>query len=91
MDEPRAQTRIMPSMKTVTFYTRRECGLCTKAETILRQVARSTPFQWVTVDIAKDPRAFRKYSLDIPVVLIDGVEHARHSLDEQALRRALRP
>jgi len=79
----------MRSMKTVTFYTKQECGLCRKAETILRQVASGTPFQWVTVDIAQDPRAFRKYGLDIPVVLIDGVEHARHALDEQALRRAL--
>lgn len=77
-------------MRTVTFYTKQECGLCRKAESILRRVASSTPFQWVTVDIALDPQAFRTYALDIPVVLIDGVEHARHALDEQALRRALR-
>lgn len=76
-------------MKTVTFFTKQECGLCRRAEGILRQVAVHTPFHWVTVDIDRDRQAFLKYCLDIPVILIDGVEHARHALDAPALRRAL--
>jgi len=77
-------------MKTVTFYTKADCGLCQKEQAILQAVAQQVAFEWVTVDITEDEAAFRRYCIDIPVILIDGEEHARHRLDAEAFKRALK-
>ncbi len=78
-------------MKKVTFYTKPDCGLCERAETVLRRVFTDIPFEWVTVDITQDEASFKRYVIDIPVVLIDGIEHARHAVDEHTFRQALKP
>jgi len=77
-------------MKKVTFYTKPDCGLCERAETVLRHVSKDIPFEWNTVDITQDEEAFKKYVVDIPVVLIDGFEHARHVVNEKTFRKALK-
>lgn len=81
----------MPTMKTVLFYTKPDCALCQKAERVLDGVQKRVDFKRITVDITQDDQAFLNYAIDIPVVLIDGEEHARHALDEQAFFDALRP
>lgn len=79
----------MRGMKTVTFYTKPDCSLCEKAERILQNVREKIPFSWDVVDITRDEEAFRKYCIDIPVVLVDGVEQARHVIDGEKLTEAL--
>lgn len=76
-------------MKRVTFYTKPDCGLCERAESVLHKVNQHIPFEWITVDITQDEVAFKKYAIDIPVVFINDVEHARHVVDEAAFRQAL--
>ena len=46
-------------------------------------------FVLVEVDISGDPALERRYGHDIPVLLIDGVETARHRIDEADLVRTL--
>lgn len=76
-------------MKTVTFYTKPQCPLCQRAEAVLHAAERVVPFRWEVVDVTQNATAMAAYGNDIPVVLIDGREHARHRLDPGALRRAL--
>lgn len=47
------------------------------------------PVQWVDVDA--DPLLARRYGLDIPVLLLDGVKVCQHHLDRDELKRLLRP
>jgi len=80
----------MPVMKTVTFYTKPDCGLCREVERILGNVAAQVSFERQTVDITQNEAAWQRYALHIPVVEIDGVEHARHRINEADLLNALR-
>jgi glutaredoxin len=79
--------RSRPSV--VTFVTRAGCHLCEQAEPVVRAAAADAgvPFELRDVDAAPADRA--AYSDKVPVVLLDGVEHAYWTVDEKALRRAL--
>ena len=43
------------------------------------------------VDVDSDPELARRYGLDIPVLLLDGVRVCQHRLDSAELLRLLRP
>jgi 4a-hydroxytetrahydrobiopterin dehydratase len=58
----------------VTLYTRRDCPLCDEAKAAIR-AAGLTPTE---VDIDRDPDLKRRYTDDVPVILIDGKEAFRH-------------
>ena len=76
-------------MKTVTFYTRLGCHLCEAVDATLQSVRHSRPFELVRRDISEDVLDYEKYGHDIPVVLVDGVEIARHRMSRDQLIRAL--
>jgi glutaredoxin len=76
-------------MKTVIFYTKPDCGLCAEAEKVLQQASANVAFNWITIDITQDEAAFKRYVIDIPVVEIDGEEHARHHINERDFLGAL--
>ena len=76
-------------MKTVTFYTKLGCHLCEAVEATLATVARSRKFALVRRDIAEDATEYEKYKHDIPVVLVDGVEIARHRMTAEELLKSL--
>jgi glutaredoxin len=80
--------RTRPSL--VTFVTRAGCHLCEVAEPVVRRVAAAAgvAFELRDVDASEADRA--AWSDKVPVVLVDGREHAYWSVDEKALRRALR-
>lgn len=42
------------------------------------------------IDVDSDPELARRYGLDIPVLLWDGVKVCQHRLDADELRRLLR-
>jgi glutaredoxin len=75
---------------TVTFVTRAGCHLCDVAEPIVRRVAAQAGVEVTVVDVDVDAAARAAWSDKVPVVLLDGREHAYWSVDEKALRRALR-
>lgn len=65
----------------VTLYTRTNCSLCEKAKTVLRD-AGIAPTE---IDVDADPELKRKYTHDVPVIAIDGVETFRHQVTPEAL------
>lgn len=69
----------------VTLYSRRNCHLCDVAREVLRSVGISPRI----VDIDSDPELQRKYTNDVPVIVVDGREASRHRVDVEALRRML--
>jgi uncharacterized protein len=81
-----------PRARIVTIYTKPECGLCEEAEEVIEAVrARSvrSAFTLVRRNILEDFADYEKYKHDIPVILLDGREIARHHLDEAAFMREL--
>jgi hypothetical protein len=76
-------------IKTVTLYTKLGCHLCEGVETTLSQAAQTRRFQFVRRDIAEDPADFERFKDDIPVVLVEGVEIARHRMTLGQLLAAL--
>jgi 4a-hydroxytetrahydrobiopterin dehydratase len=62
----------------VTLYTRQNCPLCDKARAAIRE--SGIPVSLCEVDIDDDPELRRRYTDDVPVVVIGEVEAFRHRL-----------
>jgi len=60
------------------------CRLCDEAAEVVRKIVR-VPAIIETVDITKDQDLLEKYKDVIPVILVDGVERFRHSVDPDQL------
>lgn len=75
----------------ITFYTRPNCHLCDSARYVLERALAGRPdVQIAYVDIDADPELRRRYNDHVPVILLDGVELARHRIDPRTLAAALR-
>ncbi|MEX0683615.1 MAG: glutaredoxin family protein [Dehalococcoidia bacterium] len=73
----------------VTLYTKEDCGLCHKAEQIVRRLQRKNRFELELVDIEADSAAHARYWDRIPVIAVDGKEVASAPLDERRLSAIL--
>jgi hypothetical protein len=74
------------------LLSRPDCGLCDEFRAELAQLALAyelPPLE--TVDVDSDPVLARRYGLDIPVLLLDGIRVCQHRLDAGELLRLLRP
>ena len=71
-------------MHRVTIMSKPGCHLCDRAAEVVRKVVR-VPAMIEIVDITKDQDLLAKYKDDIPVILVDGVERFRHSIDPDKL------
>ena len=74
------------------LLSRPDCPLCEDFAVELEQLGAELalpPVEWVDVD--SDPQLARRYGLDIPVLLLDGVKVCQHRLDAAELKRLLRP
>jgi len=75
----------------LTVVHRHGCELCDAMLLELRQLAASSPLPPLeVVDVDDDPELARRYGLDVPVLLLDGVVVCRHRLDRLELARLLR-
>jgi hypothetical protein len=79
-----------PRPSSVVLVTRAGCTLCALAEPVVARAAADArvPLEVRDVDLDPDDRA--RWSDKVPVVLVDGVEHAYWRIDERVLRKALR-
>jgi glutaredoxin len=68
------------------LLTRDGCGLCHRAEALLRELG--LPYD--SVDIDGDPDLLLRYTDAIPVVLADGRELCRAPITREGLLSALR-
>ena len=73
----------------ITLLTKPGCHLCDEARTIVERVAADTGVGWQEVDITADPDLKTKWWEQIPVTLVDGVQHDYWRVDETRLRKAL--
>jgi glutaredoxin len=75
--------------QTITIYSKPDCHLCDLAKEVLERCREKTDFTLEVVDISQDPALFERYRNDIPVILLDGKEIARHFVRERQLLEAL--
>lgn len=77
----------------LTLIGKVDCHLCDVAQSVIDEVLRDLDTaSSVTVEkrsILDDPQLYEKYWEKIPVLLIDGVEHAHWRVDAERLRTAL--
>jgi glutaredoxin len=73
----------------VTLYGRPGCHLCDDARAAVQRVAQRVPLELVEVDIERDDALLKAMLERIPVISVDGTEHAQFFVDEEALVSAL--
>jgi glutaredoxin len=73
----------------ITLLGKPGCHLCDDARVVIERVATEVGVGWTEVDITDDPELQQKWWDQIPVTLVDGVQHDYWRVDEARLRRAL--
>ena len=73
----------------LTMYSRSGCHLCDDMKEVLDRIRRKQPFTLTIVDIASDPILLKRYQHEIPVLVMEETEIARHRIDEATLTRLL--
>ena len=79
----------VPVPARITLISKPDCHLCGPAREVIRRVARDLGVQWVERSILDDPELSAADWEQIPVTLVDGVQHDYWRVDESRLRRAL--
>jgi glutaredoxin len=73
-------------MWRLTIYSKPDCCLCDDAKRAIKEFARECNLTLKEIDISKDKVLWEKYCYDIPVLLLDGEEIARHHIGLKKLR-----
>ena len=76
-------------MRTITVYSKPNCHLCGRAKEVLTRCQHQAEFALKIVDISGSSELEARYGNDIPVVLLDGVEIARHFVRERKVLELL--
>lgn len=77
--------RASSSTPEITFFTRKNCGLCQEAAEVLKSLNLS----YHTVDIDSDSK-WEKYTFDVPVLHIGNELAMMHRFDREEILRLLR-
>lgn len=77
----------MTAQPRVVLVGRAGCHLCDDARAVVAQVCQGLGVTWSERDV--DIHGPSRYSELVPVVLVDGVEHAHFRVDPARLRAAL--
>lgn len=73
-------------MHKITIMSKPGCHLCEVAlQTVQKVVGAHIPALIEEIDITQEQDLLEKYSADIPVILVDGIERFRHEVDPNAL------
>ena len=73
----------------ITLLSKPGCQLCDEARAVIERVAADTGVTWDEVDVSGDGELLSKWWEQLPVTLIDGVQHDYWRVDEARLRKAL--
>jgi hypothetical protein len=79
-----------PGLPVVTMYSRRTCGLCDEARTVVLAERERTPFSFQEVFIDGDDDLERRYGLRVPVVAVGEVEEFEYEVEPKRFRVLLR-
>jgi glutaredoxin len=74
----------------ITIYSKPDCHLCDRAKEVIERCHTRVEFAVEVVDISQNPELLERYHDDIPVILLDGIEIARHVVRERKLLELLR-
>ena len=74
----------------ITLLGKPGCHLCDEAREVIARVAADMGVRWEERDITQSAEDTRRYWEQIPVTLIDGVQHDFWRVDEIRLRKALK-
>jgi hypothetical protein len=81
---------IVPGVEArVTLLTRVGCHLCDQARAVVARVTEDLGVTWREVDVDGDPDLQRRYTHEVPVTFVDGVQHDFWRVEEGRLRAAL--
>ena len=75
--------------RKITIYSKPGCHLCELAKEVVERCRQKVEFAWEAVDISQNPELLERYRNDIPVILLDGKEIARHVVRERKLLELL--
>lgn len=78
-----------PSPTRVVLLGRDGCHLCDEAREVVARVCGTLGVSWSERSVDDDPVLRARYTDEVPVVLVDGAEHAHWRVDASALRAAL--
>ena len=78
-----------PDAPRVRLYSRPGCHLCDEARAVIKKVCAELGTAYDEVDITSSTDLTRMYGEQIPVTLVDGVQHDFWRVDEERLRAAL--
>ena len=85
-------TASVPVGPRLTVLSRDGCELCEELLQELAQLGTTVDLPPIEVrDVDADALLARRYGLDVPVLLLDGVKVCQHHLDPHELMRLLRP
>ncbi|GAA0223251.1 hypothetical protein GCM10009527_019420 [Actinomadura nitritigenes] len=73
----------------ITLLGKPGCHLCEDARAIIERVASELDVPWDERDITRSEEDTREYWEQIPVTLINGVQHDFWRVDENRLRAAI--
>jgi Glutaredoxin-like domain (DUF836) len=73
----------------VTLVGRVGCHLCDDARAVVAAVTADLGVGWEEVDVDADPALLARYADQVPVTLVDGVQHDFWRVSEQRLRASL--
>lgn len=76
-------------MARVTIIGKPDCHLCADAQAIVASVCAEVGADFEVLSISEDPELADKYWEQIPVILVDGVQHDFWRVDPVRLRSAL--
>jgi glutaredoxin len=77
-------------VRRITVYSKPGCHLCDRAKDVLNRCRQRVAFEIEVVDISQNPELLARYGEDIPVILLDGQEIARHFVRERKLLELLK-
>ena len=76
-------------MPDISFITKSGCHLCEEAEAVLHQICEELGLEYLKIFIEENPDLALRFQEEIPVVLIDGIQHSAWRVDPDKLRAAL--
>ena len=74
----------------VVLLGRRGCHLCEVARQTVQETCQRSGVGWVERDVDASPELRSAYATKVPVVLVDGREHATWHVDAEGLATALK-
>lgn len=66
-----------------------DCALCHEMQEVVESVLSEYGAELIVRDIGEDPEALARFRFEIPVLLLEGREVARHRLTAGELRKRL--